>query len=145
MWVFSLQKKDYTPHLTLKKLVLDDILEKKDCGRKKFGFLWGPAYRIVKKKEKRKYSTPDTEFLFLAEGRLSVVWNKPENKKERTLNLNMKCGYFVDKLFHITSCFVTVQWWVSLLLVPILLFIYFMLFYSIVLSLFCVCFYLCLS
>ena len=89
-------------------------------------FLLGPAYRIVKTSHREKEIFNNRyKMFFLADGGLSVVWNELENKKKKNLNSNTKYGCFVDKLFHIISCLVIVQLRVSLLLVPILSFIYF--------------------
>ena len=106
----------------------------------KFEFLWELAYRIIKTshREKEIFNTRYRAF-FMAVGRLFVVWNEPEKKKKKKIFiLNIKCGYFVHKLFHITSCIVTVQRRVNFLLVPIQLFIFFIyvIFYSVVSFLF---------
>ena len=92
---------------------------------RKFQFLWRLVYRIVKTSHRRNEIFDIRNRVFSsAEGRLSVDWNEQEKKMKRILNSYTERGYFVDKLFHFTFCWVTIQRWVSLLLVPILPFTY---------------------
>ena len=134
--MFSMQKKilhtiAYSERVGFRWIFWEEELWKKF--NTKFKFLCEPTYRICQDRLQRKGNI-QLHVQSVFPGWLSVVWNEPE--KKRNLNSNTKCGYFIDKLFHITYFFVTVLQQVSFCSNSTLHILHFMLFYSIVLFLF---------